>query len=96
VPGGEARLGDTAPYFSDDSLGLELIVTSPAPPPSDATNYLGGAADVLGHKRHRGALSHLGELAGFALYSNDRRFHDVRYRWEYGQDVRYQVRIWKR
>ena len=57
---------------------------------------LGGAADVLGHKRHRGALSHLGELAGFALYGNDRQFHDVRYRWEYGQDVRYQVRIWKR
>jgi hypothetical protein len=29
------------------TLGLELVVTSPAPPPSDATNYLGGVADVL-------------------------------------------------
>ena len=43
----EARLGHTAIYFPDESLGLELIVTSLAPPPSDATNYLGGVADVL-------------------------------------------------
>ncbi|MBV9093813.1 MAG: hypothetical protein JO132_08060 [Streptosporangiaceae bacterium] len=42
----EARLGDAAIYFPDESLGLELIVMSPAPPPSDATNYLGGVADV--------------------------------------------------
>jgi len=52
--------------------------------------------DVLEDKRHRGDLPHLGELAGFALYGNDRQFHDVRYRWEHGQDVRYQVRIWER
>jgi len=92
----QARLGDPALYFPDESLGLELIVTSPAPPRSDATNYLGGVADVLEDKRHRGGLPHLGELAGFALYGNDGQFHDVRYRWEHGQDVRYQVRIWKR
>lgn len=72
VANDEARLGDTALYFPDESLGLELIVTSPAPPPSDATNYLGGVADVLEDKQHRGALPHLGELAGFALYGNDR------------------------
>jgi hypothetical protein len=64
--------------------------------PSDATNYLGGIADVLEDKRQRGDLLHLGELAGIALYGNDRQLHDVRYRWELGQDVRYQVRIWQR
>jgi hypothetical protein len=63
------------------SLGLELIVTSPAPPPSDATNYLGGVADVLEDKGSRGDMAHLGEFAHFALYRNDRQFHDVRYRW---------------
>jgi hypothetical protein len=85
----------TAFYFPDESLGLGLVVTSPAPPPSDATNYLGGVADVLEDKAHRGDLVHLGELAHFALYHNDRQFHHVLYRWEYGPDVRYQVRIWE-
>jgi hypothetical protein len=91
----EAASG-TAIYFPDESLGLEPIVTNPAPPASDATNYLGGVADVLEGKKHRGNLPHLGELAGFALYRNDRRFHEVRYRWDQGPNVRYEVRIWKR
>ena len=89
----KAGPGGTA-YFPDESLGLELVVTSPAPPPSDATNYLGGVADVLENKGHRGDLAHLGQLTHIALYHNDRQFHDVRYRWELGSDVHYQVRIW--
>jgi hypothetical protein len=91
----EAASGATI-YFPDESLGLELILTSPAPPPSDATNYLGGVADVLEDKKHRGDLPHLGELEDFALYRNDRQFHEVRYRWEQGSNIRYQVRIWER
>ncbi|MGE5156100.1 MAG: hypothetical protein ACM3JP_01215 [Betaproteobacteria bacterium] len=91
----EAKSGATV-YFPDESLGLEVVLTSPAPPPSDATNYLGGVADVLEDKKHRGDLPHLGELAHFALYRNDRQFHEVRYRWEQGSTVRYQVRIWER
>ena len=86
----EAGPGGTA-YFPDESLGLELVVTSPPPPSSDATNYLGGVADVLENKGHRGDLAHLGQLA---LYRNDRQFHNVRYRWELGPDAHYQVRIW--
>jgi len=82
-------------YFSVVSLGLELVVTSPAPPPSDATNYLGGVADVLEDKGSRGDLAHLGEFAHFALCPNDRQFHEVRYRWEHGPDVGYQIRIWE-
>ena len=92
----EAGRGEPAVYFPRESLGLELIVTGPEPPPSDATNYLGGVGDVLEDKRRRGDLPHLGELAGFALYGNDRQLHDVRYRWEHGPDIRYQVRIWER
>ena len=91
------QAGPGAPvYFPDESLGLALVLTSPAPPPSDATNYLGGVADVLEDKAHRGDLAHLGELAHFALYRNDRQFHDVRYRWERGPNIRYQIRIWER
>lgn len=77
-----------------DSLGLELVVTSPVPPPSDATNYLGGVGDVLEVKARRGELAHLAELASVALYDNDRQFHDVRYRWQRGRTVDYSVRIW--
>jgi hypothetical protein len=47
-------------------------------------------------KQHRGGLLHPGELAGIALYGNDRQLHDVRYRRELGQDLCYQVRIRQR
>src|SRR5882724_11838830 len=50
---------DPKVYFPDVPLGLELVVTSAAPPPSDATNYLGGVADVLEDKGSRGDLAHL-------------------------------------
>ena len=36
--------GRTIP-FTEELLAMELVVTSPTAPPSDATNYLGGAAD---------------------------------------------------
>jgi hypothetical protein len=79
-----------------DSLGLEVVLTSPAPPPSDATNYPGGIGDVLEAKSRRGELAHLADLATVALYDNDRQFHDVRYRWQLGTAVEYTVRIWVR
>jgi hypothetical protein len=77
-----------------ERLGLELVLTAPTEPPSDATNYLGGVADVLEAKGHRGALEHLGDLAGIALYTNDRHFHEVHYRYEPGSEVRYSLRVW--
>ena len=79
-----------------DSLGLELVLTSSAPPPSDATNYLGGVGDVLEAKSRRGELAHLADLATVALYENDRQFHDIRYRWQPGTAVECSVRIWVR
>jgi hypothetical protein len=85
----------TSPAFGGNSLGLELIVYSPAEPPSDATNYLGGVGDVLEVKDRRGALPHLGGLADVALYVNDRQIHEVLYRWERAPTTRYFVRVWK-
>jgi hypothetical protein len=78
-------------------IGLE--VTLHAPPdqdPWDATNYLGGIADVLEDKRRRStlALDHLGVLRDVALYRNDRQIREVHYRQVVGSTARYQVRIW--
>ena len=87
--------------FPTQSLGLELVLTSTARPPSDATNYLGGVADVLEdkgprEKAHPGALTHLGELAQVAVYRNDNQLHEVSYRWVHGDTPAYRVRIWER
>ena len=59
------------------SLGFALVVFAPVEPPSDATNYLGGVADVLEAKSHHGALTHLGDLTSVWLYDNARRIHEV-------------------
>lgn len=81
--------------FGSAALGLELIVYSPAEPPSDATNYLGGVCDVLEVKDRRGALPHLGELVDVALYQNDRQIHYVLHQWKRGSVERYLVRTWR-
>lgn len=48
LQGAEVAIGNQrSPVFGGDALGFELIVCSPAEPPSDATNYLGGVGDVL-------------------------------------------------
>jgi hypothetical protein len=86
--------GADRPLFRDARLGLELVLTAPAPPPSDATNYLGGVGDVLEAKARRGVLDHLGELGAVELYADDRQIEEVHYRVERGADVGYRVRIW--
>ncbi len=78
------------------SLALELVVLAPIEPPADATNYLGGVGDVLEDKSHRGELAHLGDLASVSLYENDRRIHEVHYRWQLHEDTYYEVRLWTR
>jgi hypothetical protein len=89
--------GGPPPYPArSESLGLELVLTSPTRPPGDATNYLGGVADVLQDKSDRPNLdlTHLGDLAAVAVYADDSLLHDVRYRWDCGDRLRYTVRIW--
>lgn len=79
----------------DGRIGLQVEVhTSEAREPSDATNYLGGIADVLELKTRRGELAHLGALATFGLYSNDRQIREVHYRQVIAEAPKYRVRIW--
>lgn len=78
------------------SLGLEVVMKSPGPPPGDATNYLGGIGDVLEAKSRRAGLPDLGDLLDVALYENDRSIHEVRYVWTTADEVSYSVRIWER
>ncbi len=78
-------------------VGLDVVVSAPPDKdPWDATNYLGGIADVLQDKSRplRGLdLTHLGELRQVAVYRNDRQIRVVRYRHELGQKACYIVRI---
>ena len=79
--------------FGGRLIGMEVTLRSLGPPPSDATNYLGGVADVLEAKGHRGRLDHLGPLAAVALYDNDRQIREVHFRHEPGAEG-YVVRLW--
>ena len=81
--------------FGCRPLGLELNVSSPTEPLADATNFLGGVADVLEVKDRRSSLEHLGALVRVGLYENDRQIQEVRYRWRRGPEVAYVVRLWE-
>lgn len=78
-----------------DRVGLDVTLYAPAGQnPADATNYLGGIADVLEHKAHRGgSLEHLGELANVWLYRNDRQIKEVTYREIEANALRYVVTV---
>jgi hypothetical protein len=54
-------------------VALELIIRCPGRPVGDATNFLGGIADVLqGKAKHRNInLDHLGDLREVALYADN-------------------------
>ena len=77
-------------------VGFELIVTAGDPDaiPGDATNYLGGVADVLQANRINADLSHLGDLARVSLFHDDRQIREVRYSVNGGAAVGYDVRVW--
>jgi hypothetical protein len=77
----------THPEFipiSDGRIRIDVVLTPPADREAwDATNYLGGIADVLEYKALRGAaVEHLGNLANVWLYRNDRQIKQVSYREE--------------
>ena len=76
-------------------VGLEVVVVAPdTSPPSDATNYLGGVADVLQANRINADLSHLGEAASVSLYHDDAQVQEVWYSVEPGDEPGYRVRVW--
>jgi len=75
-------------------VALEVVVYAPpGQDPWDATNYLGGIADVLEEKSRRGTLDHLGELRHVWVYRNDRQIKEVSYRQLEASDASYTVRI---
>lgn len=91
----EAAADSPTPHFGQAFLGLNLLLTAPAPPRSDATNYLGGVGDVLENKNRRSAIQSLGDLMNVALYENDRQLQDVHYRWTRGDSSSYTLTIWE-
>jgi hypothetical protein len=75
-------------------VALSVVLRSPAGRnPADATSYLGGIADVLENKAHRGSLGHLGALATVWLYLNDRQIKDVTYREVEAEEPSYTVTV---
>lgn len=81
--------------IAEGRVALDLVVY--APPGQefwDATNYLGGVADVLEDKsRRRGTLEHLADLSGVWLYRNDRQIKEVTYREIESDRVGYSVTV---
>lgn len=91
----EALADQAVQQFGAQQIGLSVTIFSPdGEVPGDATNYLGGIGDVLEDKSRRGALDHLGDLAGTSLFENDRQIREVAYRIERSQETQYEVRIW--
>jgi hypothetical protein len=80
-------------------VGLELtVVSSPGAEAWDATNHLGGVADVLqGKARLHPSLdaSHLGDLRSVALFVDGRQIKEIHYREEAGKRAHYRLRVWE-
>ena len=92
-PGKRAESQPFVP-MDDGPVTLDVVLRCPAGQnPADATNYLGGIADVLEEKSHRGPLEHLGALAAVRLYRNDRQIKHVAYREDESAHVGYTVTV---
>jgi hypothetical protein len=79
---------------SDGPVRLDVVLYAPdGSNPGDAINYLGGIADVLENKAHRGTLDHLGGLENVWLYHNDRQIKAVSYHETGAGSVSYTVTI---
>lgn len=77
------------------SVALEVeVYAPPSGAPDDATNYLGGIADVLEEKEsHRVAIDHLGALASVWLYWRDTQIKQVSYREVASDRMAYRVTV---
>jgi hypothetical protein len=84
--------------FGTSHLCLEVELRAPRrQQPGDATNYLGGIADVLEVKKHRerasGSLRHLGYRKEVGLYDNDSQIKEVHYREVESDETSYTVTL---
>ena len=86
-------------YVTDGALSpaevaLELTIYCPGGPDGDATNFLGGMADVLqGTTPPNVDVIHLGDLAAIGLYANDKQISRISYRELPAAEVFYRVRV---
>jgi hypothetical protein len=83
-----ARLAAETAGWRSTNERLEIDLVLPAPSNlrgvPDATNLLGGIADVLEMKTKRerispGVTAHLGDLALVGLFEDDAQIHSIRY-----------------
>lgn len=81
--------------ITDGLLALDVVVRSPGR--GDATNALGGIADVLedkrDHRHRKEAVAWLAELGATWLYRNDKQIDQISYRTEPGAVCRYTVTV---
>jgi hypothetical protein len=86
------RRGGWSPATSE--VALELTIRCPTRPPGDATNFLGGVADVLQTTPPANVdLTHLGDLAKIGLYIDDKQISRISYRELRASEVSYRVRV---
>jgi hypothetical protein len=75
-------------------VALELTIRSPGRPDGDATNFLGGVADVLQTTVSPNAdITHLGDLAAIGLYLDDKQISRISYRELPAAEVFYRIRV---
>ena len=73
---------------------FELSIRCPGRPAGDATNFLGGVADVLQTKGPPNLdVTHLGDLASVGLYLDDKQISRISYRELPAVEVSYRVRV---
>lgn len=71
--------------IDEGGVALEVITRSPG---GDATNIVGGIADVLENKpmrAHRSSIDHLGDLVTVWLYQDDKQIKQITYCEEPGE-----------
>ena len=79
---------------SSEQVALELAIYCPGHPDGDATNFLGGVADVLqGTTPPNVDVSHLGDLAAIGLYVDDKQISRISYRELPAAEVSCRVRV---
>ncbi len=79
---------------ASSEVALELTIRCPARPPGDATNFLGGVADVLQTTLPANVdVTHLGALAKIGLYTDDKQISRISYQELRAATVSYRVRV---
>lgn len=75
-------------------VSLELTIYGPSRPGGDATNFLGGVADVLqGTAPHNVSVTHLGDLAAVGLYTDDKQISRISYLEQPAAEPFYRIRV---